>query len=72
MADADPDAAAERIRKLIVIGDNRLKQGGGERYAKARETFEQAQRLAGEAGLGERFRPFIERRLRTIDDLSSG
>ena len=69
MPDAEHDAAAERIRQLIVIGDNRLKQGGGERYAKARETYEQAQRLADQAGVGERFRPFIEQRLRNVDEL---
>jgi hypothetical protein len=63
MADIDPEQAAERIRKLIVVGDNRLKQGGDDKYAKARGTFEQALRLAEEAGLADRFRPFIERRL---------
>ena len=63
MAEIDPEQAAERIRKLIVVGDNRLKQGGDDKYAKARGTFEQALRLAEEAGLGDRFRPFIERRL---------
>ncbi len=63
MAEIDPEQAAERIRKLIVVGDNRLKQGGDDKYAKARGTFEQALRLAQEAGLEDRFRPFIERRL---------
>jgi hypothetical protein len=63
MAEIDPEQAAERIRKLIVVGDNRLKQGGDDKYAKARGTFEQALRLAEEAGLADRFRPFIERRL---------
>ena len=28
MPDVDPEVAAERIRKLIIVGDNRLKQGG--------------------------------------------
>ena len=62
-AQVDPDVAAERIRKLIIVGDNRLKQGGDDKYAKARGTYEQALRMAEEVGLGERFRPFIERRL---------
>jgi hypothetical protein len=70
MPETDPDAAVERIRKLIVIGDNRLKQGSGDRYAKARETFEQALRLAAEAGLEDRFRPFIEVRLASLDSLA--
>jgi hypothetical protein len=70
MAGIDPDQAAERVRKLIIVGDNRLKQGGADKFAKARGTFEQALRLAEEAGIGDRFRPFIERRLESIDRLS--
>jgi len=67
MPEIDPDQAAERIRKLIVVGDNRLKQGGDDRYAKARGTFEQALRLAEEAGVADRFRPFIQARLDGLD-----
>ncbi len=59
-------------QKLIIVGDNRLKQGGDDKYAKARGTFEQALRLAEEAGIDERFRPFIERRLESIDQLGPG
>jgi hypothetical protein len=68
----DPERAADRIRKLIIVGDNRLKQGGDDKYAKARGTYEQALRMAEEIGLGDRFRPFIERRLESIEDLHSG
>ena len=71
MPDVDPDVAAERIRKLIIVGDNRLKQGGDDKYAKARGTYEQALRMAEEVGLGDRFRPFIERRLQSLDELHS-
>jgi hypothetical protein len=67
MADAD----VERIRKLIVVGDNRLKQGGPDKFGKARGTFEQALRLAGEAGLEERFRPFIQARLDGLEALAA-
>ena len=66
------EAAEERIRKLIVVGDNRLKQGGAEGGARARASFEQALRLAEQAGLGERFAPLLERRLETIERLSAG
>ena len=72
MPEVDPDLAAERIRRLIVVGDNRLKQGGDDKYAKARGTYEQALRMAEQVGLGDRFRPFIERRLETIEQLHSG
>jgi hypothetical protein len=72
MAAIDPEQAAERVRKLIIVGDNRLKQGGPDKFAKARGTFEQALRLAEEAGVGDRFRPFIERRLASLETLSAG
>ena len=72
MPEIDPEQAAERMRKLIIVGDNRLKQGGDDKYAKARGTFEQALRLAEEAGMDDHFRPFIEGRLASIDQLGPG
>jgi hypothetical protein len=50
-----------RIQKLLVTGDNRLKQGVDP--AKARESWEQALALAREVGLEERIRPLVEVRL---------
>jgi hypothetical protein len=72
MSPVDPEQAQERIRKLIIVGDNRLKQGGPDKYAKARGTFVQALRLADDVGLGERFRPLVERRLESIERLERG
>jgi hypothetical protein len=56
----EPDAR-ERIQKLLVTGDNRLKQGVSP--AKARESWEQALAVAVEAGLEETVRPLVEVRL---------
>ena len=50
-----------RIQKLLVTGDNRLKQGVDP--AKARESWEQALALAREVGLEDRIRPLVEVRL---------
>ena len=55
----------EQIRKLLVTGDNRLKQGVDP--AKARESWEQALALAREAGLEERIRPLVELRLADLN-----
>jgi hypothetical protein len=55
----------ERIRKLLVTGDNRLKQGVDP--AKARESWEQALALAREAGLEGQVRPLVEVRLEDLD-----
>jgi hypothetical protein len=61
------DDVSERIRKLLVTGDNRLKQGAG--AAKARQSYEQALALAREAGLEERIRPLVEARLADLERL---
>ena len=53
--------ARERIQKLLVTGDNRLKQGVDPE--KARESWEQALAVAVEAGLEETVRPLVEVRL---------
>jgi hypothetical protein len=59
------EGVRERIQKLLVTGDNRLKQGVDP--AKARESWEQALTLAREAGLEDRIRPLVEVRLADLD-----
>jgi hypothetical protein len=63
----DEQAARERIQKLIVTGDNRLKQGVSPE--KVRESYEQALALAREAGLEERIRLLVEVRLADLERL---
>ncbi len=65
MADGD---ARTRIQKLLVTGDNRLKQGVAPE--KARESFLQALEVAREAGLEARVRPLVEIRLADLDKLA--
>jgi hypothetical protein len=55
----------QQIRKLLVTGDNRLKQGAG--AAKARQSYEQALQLAREAGLEDAVRPLVEVRLADLE-----
>jgi len=59
--------ARTRIQKLLVTGDNRLKQGVAPE--KARENFVQALEVAREAGLEEQVRPLVEIRLADLDSL---
>jgi len=61
------DDARERIQRLLVTGDNRLKQGVAP--AKARESYEQALAVARDAGLEETVRPLIEVRLADLERL---
>ena len=61
------DDARERIQKLLVTGDNRLKQGVS--VEKVRESYEQALEVAREAGLEESVRPLVEIRLADLERL---
>jgi hypothetical protein len=63
------DDVREKIQKLLVTGDNRLKQGAG--VQKARQSWEQALRLAEESGLGDRVRPLVEIRLESLQRLEA-
>jgi hypothetical protein len=60
-----PDAR-ERIQKLLVTGDNRLKQGVDPE--KARESWLQALEVAREAGLEETVRPLVDVRLADLPE----
>ena len=62
------DEARAKIQRLLVTGDNRLKQGVDP--AKARESYEQALAAAREAGLEDAVRPLVEIRLADLDRLS--
>ena len=64
----EQDEARSRIQKLLVTGDNRLKQGVSP--AKARESYEQALAVAAEAGLEESVRPLVEIRLADLERLA--
>jgi predicted negative regulator of RcsB-dependent stress response len=59
-------APADRIRTLLLRGDNLLKNGRS--ADKAREAFEEARGIAQDPSVDERVRELIERRLATLDD----
>ena len=61
------DDVRERIQKLLITGDNRLKQGVAPE--KVRATYEEALALAREAGLEDRIGPLVEIRLADLDRL---
>ena len=58
VTDSDP---SDRVRTLLLRGDNLLKHGRSE--DKAREAFEEARKVAEEAQLDERIRQLIAHRL---------
>jgi hypothetical protein len=64
------DDARERIQKLLVTGDNRLKQGVAPE--KVRANYEEALALAREAGLEDSVGPLVEVRLADLERLAPG
>jgi hypothetical protein len=60
--------ARARIQKLLVTGDNRLKQGVDP--GKARQSYEQALEAARDAGLEDAIRPLVEIRLADLERLA--
>ena len=62
------DEARAKIQRLLVTGDNRLKQGVA--LDKARESYEQALAVAREAGLEDAVRPLVEIRLADLERLA--
>jgi hypothetical protein len=55
------------IHKLLLTGDNRLKQGVA--TEKVRASYEEALKVAREAGLEDEIRPLVEIRLADLERL---
>jgi hypothetical protein len=68
MEESEAEKAREKIQKLLVTGDNRLKQGVDPE--KARQSFLQALEVAREAGLEDQVRPLVEIRLADLPRLA--
>jgi hypothetical protein len=62
------DEVRAKIQRLLVTGDNRLKQGVAAN--KARESYEQALGVAREAGIEDAVRPLVEIRLADLERLA--
>ena len=67
MSDAAP---ADRIRTLLLRGDNLLKSGRPERLPRAVEAFEQAAEVARDPAFDPAVRRLVERRLETARSVS--
>ena len=64
------DEVRAKIQRLLVTGDNRLKQGVAPE--KTRQSYEQALAVAREAGLEDAVRPLVELRLADLERLAGG
>jgi hypothetical protein len=64
----EEDEARRRVRRLLLSGDNVLKnREGSGRLSRARERFTEARTVALEAGLDASLVEIIERRLAELD-----
>jgi hypothetical protein len=68
VASVSQEEARHRIQKLLVTGDNRLKQGVAPE--KVRESFLAALEVAREAGIEDKVRPLVELRLADLERLA--
>ena len=57
---------AERVRNLLLRGDNLLKHGGD--AAKALQAFEEAREVAADESVDPRVRELVERRIEGLRD----
>jgi predicted negative regulator of RcsB-dependent stress response len=61
VTDSDP---SDRVRTLLLRGDNLLKHGRSQ--DKARAAFEEARQVAEDGAIDQRVRELIERRLEQL------
>jgi hypothetical protein len=57
---------AERVRNLLLRGDNLLKHGGDR--SKALAAFEEAREVAADESVDPRVRELVERRIAALHD----
>lgn len=57
---------AERVRTLLLRGDNLLKSAGPERFDRAVAAFEEARGAAQDSGVAPEVRALVERRLEAL------
>ena len=63
MSDAAP---SDRVRTLLLRGDNVLKSARPERFGRALEAFEKAREAAADPSVDPRVRELVERRVESL------
>ena len=59
-------AASDRVRTLLLRGDNVLKSARPERFGRALEAFEEAREAAADPSVDPRVRELVERRVESL------
>jgi hypothetical protein len=63
---------SQRVRTLLLRGDNVLKSAKPERFGRALEAFEEALDVAADPSVDPRVRELVERRIAAARDLIAG
>ncbi len=63
---------AERVRTLLLRGDNLLKSARPERVGRAMEAFEEARVAARDEDVSPEVRELVERRIESLRQLADG
>jgi hypothetical protein len=63
---------AERVRTLLLRGDNLLKSARPERFGRAMEAFEEAREAARDDDVAPEVRHLVERRIDALRQLMDG
>jgi hypothetical protein len=63
---------AERVRTLLLRGDNLLKSARPERFGRAMEAFEEAREAALDDDVSPEVRELVERRIESLRQLAEG
>jgi hypothetical protein len=63
---------ADRVRTLLLRGDNLLKSARPERFGRAMEAFEEAREAAQDDDVSPEVRDLVERRIEGLRQLMAG
>ena len=63
------EAPSDRVRKLLLRGDNVMKSARPERFGRALAAFEEAREVAADPSVDERVRQLVERRIDSLRQL---
>jgi hypothetical protein len=61
---------AERVRTLLLRGDNLLKSARPERFGRAMQAFEEAREAARDEDVSPEVRELVERRIEALRQLT--
>ncbi len=62
---------SERVRTLLLRGDNLLKSGRPERFGRALDAFEEAREAARDDDVSPEVRELVERRIEALRQLTA-